>query len=68
MLTPKAVFLIGRQKVKSGPNKGQMEPVVNRKLDLENIAKVSSLVLKMNNLGPNVCTPLFSAQSVTKTR
>jgi len=41
ILTGKAVWLIGRQKVKSGPNKGQMEAAVNRKLDLENIAKVS---------------------------
>jgi len=41
ILTGKAVWLIGRQKVKTGPNKGQMEPAVNRKLELENIAKVS---------------------------
>eukprot|EP00092_Neocalanus_flemingeri_P052340 GFUD01061174.1.p1 GENE.GFUD01061174.1~~GFUD01061174.1.p1 ORF type:complete len:1149 (-),score=317.13 GFUD01061174.1:56-3502(-) len=40
ILTSKAIWLIGRQKVKSGPNKGQMEVAVNRKLDLENIAKV----------------------------
>ena len=44
VLTGKAVWLIGRQKVKAGPNKGQMEPCVNRKLELENIAKVMLMV------------------------
>ena len=43
MLTGKAIWLIGRQKVKSGPNKGQMEAAVNRKLELESIAKVTGL-------------------------
>ena len=41
VLTGKAVWLIGRQKVKTGPGKGQMEAAVNRKLELEGIAKVS---------------------------
>lgn len=41
VLTGKAVWLIGRQKVKTGPDKGQMEAAVNRKLELEGIAKVS---------------------------
>jgi len=41
VLTGKAVWLIGRQKVKSGPNKGQMEAAVNRKLELEGISKIS---------------------------
>ena len=41
VLTGKAVWLIGRQKVKSGPNKGQMEAAVNRKLELEGISKVN---------------------------
>jgi len=41
VLTGKAVWLIGRQKVKTGPSKGQMEAAVNRKLELEGIAKLT---------------------------
>lgn len=34
------MWLIGREKTKSGPDKGKMVPSVNRKIDLEKIAKV----------------------------
>merc|ERR1719430_2610446 len=42
VLTGKALFLLGREKVKSGPNKGQMVPIVTRDhgIDLDRIQKV----------------------------
>ena len=36
------MWLIGRERAKSGPEKGQMVPSVNRKIDLEKISKVRS--------------------------
>ena len=50
ILTGKAVWLIGREKTKSGPDKGKMVPSVNRKIDLEKIAKVRSRLLVQNSL------------------
>ena len=41
VLTGKAVFLIGREKSKTPPNKGKLVPVVTRKIELDKIAKVS---------------------------
>jgi len=41
ILTQKAVWLIGREKVKSGSEKGKLVPTVIRKLNLDKIAKVS---------------------------
>ena len=41
VLTGKALWLVGREKAKAGPNKGKLEPAVSRKIDLENIEKVS---------------------------
>ena len=40
ILTGKAVWLIGREKAKEGPSKGNMVPVVERKIDFDKIAKV----------------------------
>ena len=40
MLTAKALFLLGRQKVKDGPNKGALVPAVSRAVELAKIAKV----------------------------
>jgi len=42
VLTGKALFLLGREKVKSGPNKGQMVPMVTRGhgIDFDKIQKV----------------------------
>ena len=43
------MWLIGREKTKSGPDKGKMVPSVNRKIDLEKIAKVRSRHLVQNS-------------------
>ena len=40
VLTGKAVFLIGREKSKTPPNKGKLVPVVSRKIELDKIARV----------------------------
>ena len=40
VLTAKALFLLGRQKVKDGPNKGALVPAVSRAVELAKIAKV----------------------------
>ncbi|XP_049910738.1 unconventional myosin-Ie isoform X2 [Epinephelus moara] len=41
ILTPKSVYLIGREKVKQGPEKGQVTEVLKRKIDVEKILAVS---------------------------
>ncbi|GLH11924.1 Unconventional myosin IC [Gryllus bimaculatus] len=41
ILTAKAIFLIGREQVKKGPEKGKCVEVVKRKLDLQNISHIS---------------------------
>ncbi|XP_055517181.1 unconventional myosin-Ie isoform X2 [Leucoraja erinacea] len=41
VLTPKFVYLIGREKVKEGSAKGQVKEVLKRKIDLERILTVS---------------------------
>uniref|UniRef100_F6YFX4 Myosin IE, gene 2 n=1 Tax=Xenopus tropicalis TaxID=8364 RepID=F6YFX4_XENTR len=41
VLTPKFLYLIGREKVKQGPDKGQIKEVLKRKIELENIQSVS---------------------------
>lgn len=41
ILTPKAVYLIGREKVKQGPEKGQVTEVMKRRIDVEKILAVS---------------------------
>ncbi|XP_066512615.1 unconventional myosin-Ie-like [Hoplias malabaricus] len=41
ILTPKSVYLIGREKVKQGPEKGQIKEVLKRKIDVEKIMAVS---------------------------
>ena len=43
------MWLIGREKTKSGPDKGKMVPSVNRKIDLEKIAKVRNRLLVQNS-------------------
>ena len=51
VVTGKAVWLIGRQKVKEGPDKGTMVAAVSRKIELDKILKVTThftfVVLKM---------------------
>lgn len=41
MLTPKFLYLIGREKVKQGPEKGQIKEVLKRKIELKDIQSVS---------------------------
>uniref|UniRef100_A0A8C5MPZ5 Myosin IE n=1 Tax=Leptobrachium leishanense TaxID=445787 RepID=A0A8C5MPZ5_9ANUR len=41
LLTPKSVYLIGREKIKQGPEKGLVKEVLKRKIDVERILSVS---------------------------
>lgn len=41
ILTPRSVYLIGREKVKQGPEKGLVKEVLKRKVDVEKILAVS---------------------------
>ncbi|KAM4677868.1 unconventional myosin-Ie [Discoglossus pictus] len=41
ILTPKSVYLIGREKMKQGPEKGMVKEVIKRKIDIERILSVS---------------------------
>ncbi|KAM6921082.1 unconventional myosin-If [Xenentodon cancila] len=41
ILTPKAIYLIGREKVKKGPEKGQIKEVLKRKMEFGSINAVS---------------------------
>uniref|UniRef100_A0AAY4EI05 Osteoclast-stimulating factor 1 n=1 Tax=Denticeps clupeoides TaxID=299321 RepID=A0AAY4EI05_9TELE len=41
ILTPKCIYLIGREKMKKGPEKGQIKEVLKRKLDIGSIRLVS---------------------------
>uniref|UniRef100_A0AAX7TBR3 Osteoclast-stimulating factor 1 n=1 Tax=Astatotilapia calliptera TaxID=8154 RepID=A0AAX7TBR3_ASTCA len=41
ILTPKSVYLIGREKVKQGPEKGQVTEVLKRQIDVDKILAVS---------------------------
>ncbi|XP_044135648.1 unconventional myosin-Ie [Bufo gargarizans] len=46
ILTPRSVYLIGREKVKQGPEKGVVKEVVKRKIDVERILSVSLSTLQ----------------------
>uniref|UniRef100_A0A8V0ZJS7 Myosin IE n=1 Tax=Gallus gallus TaxID=9031 RepID=A0A8V0ZJS7_CHICK len=41
VLTPKCIYLIGREKVKQGPEKGQVKEVLKRRMEVERILSVS---------------------------
>jgi len=41
LLTPKHIYIIGREKLKKGPDKGKLIEVVKRKLTMDNIGSVS---------------------------
>ncbi|KAF7668880.1 hypothetical protein LDENG_00278050 [Lucifuga dentata] len=41
ILTPKCVYLIGREKVKQGPEKGQVTEVVKRRIEVEKVLAAS---------------------------
>nr|DBA31710.1 TPA: hypothetical protein GDO54_007499 [Pyxicephalus adspersus] len=46
ILTPKSVYLIGREKMKQGPEKGMVKEVIKRKIDIERILSVSLSTLQ----------------------
>lgn len=50
ILTPKGIYLIGREKVKKGPEKGQIKEVLKRKLEFGSISSVSLRYLQENTL------------------
>lgn len=41
ILTPKGIYLIGREKVKKGPEKGQIKEILKRKLEIGSIRCIS---------------------------
>lgn len=41
ILTPKFLYMIGREKVKQGPDKGQIKEVLKRKIEVNKIQSVS---------------------------
>ena len=50
MLTPKAVFLLGREKMKDGPSKGQFVPVVDRAIEMEKIQREKKCGVKQKRV------------------
>ncbi|XP_031692135.1 unconventional myosin-Ie isoform X1 [Oncorhynchus kisutch] len=46
ILTPKFLYLIGREKVKQGPDKGQIHEVLKRQIEVEKIQSVSLSTLQ----------------------
>uniref|UniRef100_A0A3P8UKW5 Myosin IEb n=1 Tax=Cynoglossus semilaevis TaxID=244447 RepID=A0A3P8UKW5_CYNSE len=46
ILTPKFLYLIGREKVKQGPDKGQIREVLKRKIEVHKIQSVSLSTLQ----------------------
>ncbi|XP_072471714.1 unconventional myosin-Ie [Notamacropus eugenii] len=46
VLTPKCLYLIGREKVKQGPDKGMMKEVLKRRIEMERILSVSLSTLQ----------------------
>ncbi|KAG7282979.1 hypothetical protein CRUP_028496 [Coryphaenoides rupestris] len=46
ILTPKFLYLIGREKVKQGPEKGQIQEVLKRHIELEKIQSLSLSTLQ----------------------
>ncbi|KAL7830960.1 hypothetical protein SRHO_G00304620 [Serrasalmus rhombeus] len=46
ILTPKSLYLIGREKVKQGPEKGQIKEVLKRKIEVDKIMAVSLSTLQ----------------------
>ncbi|XP_069078176.1 unconventional myosin-Ie isoform X2 [Pleurodeles waltl] len=46
VLTPKAVYLIGREKMKQGPEKGLVKEILKRRIELERILSVSVSTLQ----------------------
>lgn len=41
ILTPQFLYMIGREKVKQGPDKGQIQEVLKRKIEVNKVQSVS---------------------------
>lgn len=71
ILTPKYFYLIGREKVKKGPEKGQIKEVLKKKVEIQAVSGVSLRYVPLYQLGvvglhpscPPKPFPLFSAPS-----
>lgn len=55
ILTPKGIYLIGREKVKKGPEKGQVKEVLKRKLEFGSITSVSLRYRRFRAKSQNIC-------------
>lgn len=50
IVTQKGIFIIGREPVKSGPNKGQMQESVSRNIPFQHLFQVSPRFFEKKNL------------------
>lgn len=56
-MTPKGIYLIGREKVKKGEERGQIKEVLKRKLEFGSISGVSlRLVSSLYEMSYNTCS------------
>ncbi|KAB0390766.1 hypothetical protein E2I00_000392, partial [Balaenoptera physalus] len=51
ILTPKCVYVIGREKVKKGPEKGQVREVLKKKLEIQALRGVSLSMQRKRSVG-----------------
>ncbi|KAK2172541.1 hypothetical protein NP493_950g01025 [Ridgeia piscesae] len=72
LLSPKNIYLVGREVVKKGPNKGQMQEVVKRKIPLSQIQGISLstkqddlFVVYVNNEYASLLESVFKTEFVT---
>jgi len=59
MLSAKFIYLIGREVVKKGPEKGQIKEVLKRQIDLDQVRAIST---RCENTFPNVCVAFFPVE------
>ncbi|XP_045027352.1 unconventional myosin-If isoform X1 [Daphnia magna] len=69
ILTGKTLFLIGREKVKKGPKKGQIIEVIKRRIPIDTIRQISTstkqddfLVLQVNNEYDTLIRSIFKTE------
>lgn len=65
ILTPKFLYLIGREKVKQGPDKGQIQEVLKRKIELK---KIQSVSLRYTSRGSSGIRTAIRIKISTRTR
>ncbi|XP_076333550.1 unconventional myosin-Ie-like [Tachypleus tridentatus] len=72
VLTQKCLYLIGREKVKKGPEKGLVKEVIKRKIELENINQISVsthqddlLVIQVKNDYDSLLECMFKTELLT---